>query len=371
MFFAKVVFMPKARGQSAYTKHFCVYGRHFIQKNEKTHILLPKLKEQTMKVVISTSMVNSYGSRVLTEGIDYSQYEKNPIVLWMHSRPWGESEDEILPIGKMSGIKQEGDKLVGDIEFDQDDEFACKIEKKYAKGILNMVSAGLDVLELSDKPEDLLAGQTRMTISKSKLRETSCVDIGANDESLCLSMSGKSIDRKDIKEIDNFLPLLTKREDKQEQLKKMEMNEILKKLNLKESSSETEVINAIVSLQEKACKGEEMEKIFLADKTKRIKTLVEQALSEKKITPDKREMFEKVGLTNGLEVLEACLTGMSGKVPDVTEEINKGKKENLAIDAKTWDKMDKEGSLYELKMKDETLFEQLFEAKFGKKKQSK
>ena len=41
-----------------------------------------------MEVVISTSKLNSYGSRVLTEGIDTKQYKKNHIVLWMHNRPW-------------------------------------------------------------------------------------------------------------------------------------------------------------------------------------------------------------------------------------------------------------------------------------------
>ena len=38
------------------------------------------------EAIISTERVNSYGSRVKTDGIDYSQYEKNPILLFMHRR---------------------------------------------------------------------------------------------------------------------------------------------------------------------------------------------------------------------------------------------------------------------------------------------
>ena len=45
-----------------------------------------------------------------------------------------------------------------------------------------MVSAGIDILELSDQPEHLLQGQTSPTITKSKLYEVSLVDVGSNDE---------------------------------------------------------------------------------------------------------------------------------------------------------------------------------------------
>lgn len=67
----------------------------------------------------------------------------------------------------MTEIKIEGDKLIGNIQFDTDDEFAKQIQKKYYKGILNMVSAGLNVVELSDEKNMLLPGQTRMTIKKA------------------------------------------------------------------------------------------------------------------------------------------------------------------------------------------------------------
>ena len=148
-----------------------------------------------MEVVISTSKVNSYGSRVMTSGIDVKQYKRNPIVLWMHSRPYGMSENEPLPIGKMTNLRVEEDRLIGTIEFDENDEFAKKIKSKYESGILNMVSAGLEVVELSDDPNLILPGQKRMTIKKSKLREVSCVDIGANDDSLRLYYGDKGGDR--------------------------------------------------------------------------------------------------------------------------------------------------------------------------------
>lgn len=38
------------------------------------------------RVRITNSSVNCYGTRVLTEGLDISQYERNPVLLYMHER---------------------------------------------------------------------------------------------------------------------------------------------------------------------------------------------------------------------------------------------------------------------------------------------
>ena len=38
------------------------------------------------RVRISNDRINCYGTRVLTSGLDISQYEKNPVLLYMHQR---------------------------------------------------------------------------------------------------------------------------------------------------------------------------------------------------------------------------------------------------------------------------------------------
>ena len=58
------------------------------------------IKKNDMKeVVINTSGLNSYGSRVLTSGLDITQYCRNPVLLWMHRRG-GDS----MPIGRMENL---------------------------------------------------------------------------------------------------------------------------------------------------------------------------------------------------------------------------------------------------------------------------
>ena len=38
------------------------------------------------RIVISDESVNCYGTWISTAGMDISQYERNPVLLWMHWR---------------------------------------------------------------------------------------------------------------------------------------------------------------------------------------------------------------------------------------------------------------------------------------------
>lgn len=323
-----------------------------------------------MKVVISNQSLNSYGSRIMTAGIDIKQYEKNPIVLWMHIRPVIGSKEEPLPIGRMENIRVEGENLVGDIVFDEKDDFARKIKGKYDDGFLNMVSAGLDIVELSEDEQYLLPGQTRMTVVKSKLREVSCVDIGANDDSLVdttLYYKEQVIDMNKNEQANEVIPLLKNRLDNNNK-KVKKMNEILKALNLKEGATEEMAVKAINSLKEKAARGEEVEKLFNQEKEKRIELMVSKAVEEKKIDADKKDQFINIGKTSGEEALAMCLSQMQPRVLEDVQQAIEDKKAKIKIEltAEMWDKLDKEGKLYDLKKNDSQTYEKLFEAKFRK-----
>ena len=106
-------------------------------------------------VIISTEAVNSYGSRVLTSGIDQSQYERNPVLLWMHRRSW---EPGAMPIGKVENLRIEDGRLIGTPVFDQNDDFAKQIESKWENGFLRMASAGLETVETTPDPALVLPG---------------------------------------------------------------------------------------------------------------------------------------------------------------------------------------------------------------------
>lgn len=270
-----------------------------------------KTRRMAKEVIISTSGLNCYGSRVLTSGIDLTQYRKNPLLLWMHRRSF---ERDSMPIGRMENLRIDGDCLIGTPVFDQNDDFAKKIESKWENGFLRMASAGIAILEVSNAPEYLVQGQTRATIVRCKLEEVSIVDMGGNDEALQLyDTSGKML-RLAAGEANDVLPLLeldrekpssgTASEDTNDnsnnQLKSSMNKEILQLLGLSEAATEQEAVSALRLLKEKADKADSLQ---LAS----ITALVDGAVAEKRITEDKKEHFVNLGKTAGIESLRTTL----------------------------------------------------------------
>ncbi|MRJ09168.1 hypothetical protein EDL99_09895 [Ornithobacterium rhinotracheale] len=152
-------------------------------------------------VINDENIVNSYGYRVLTAGIDTKQYMRNPVVLYMHSRGFdkvnGTEGNEV--IGRVVKLEKTGGQLIADVEFDTEDDFSKKIAGKVERGFLKMASIGADVIEASSNAEHILPGQIFETVTKSKLVELSIVDIGGNDNALKLHRNGEPIQLKKLK----------------------------------------------------------------------------------------------------------------------------------------------------------------------------
>lgn len=164
-----------------------------------------------MEVILSDESLNIYGFRIITEGIDLSAFEKNPIMLYDHARrDYVNNTDIILPIGKWNNLKKKNGQLIGEPEFDQDDEFAKKVGRKFEKGYLNAASVGFpafDAIEISEDPDLKLPGQYGPTITKCVLREVSITDIPGNHNCVKMSYQGKNITlngKADVSEIKNF-----------------------------------------------------------------------------------------------------------------------------------------------------------------------
>ena len=260
------------------------------------------VEKNKKEVVISNSKLNAYGFRVLTEGIDTAQYARNPILLWMHNRPFRGTTDEVLPIGRVENLRVEGDNLIGTPVFDEQDEFAQKIAAKWEAGILKMVSAGLDVIELSDDPAVLVQGQRRSTVTRSKLVEVSIVDIGANDDALVLFRDGKTISHSagNGKELE-FMNLSNN------QTKDAKMKELALQLGLPENATEQEIAAAIAKLQADAAQTAQLKKDAEKAAEKAIETAVDNAIQLRKITADKKDHFVALGKKVGLESLNETL----------------------------------------------------------------
>lgn len=266
------------------------------------------------EVIISTSGLNCYGGRVLTSGIDLTQFQKNPLLLWMHRRSF---DRDAMPIGRIDNLRTDGDRLIGTPVFDQNDEFAKKIESKWENGFLRMASAGIEIIETSDAPEHLLQGQTRRTITRCRLEEVSIVDMGGNDEALQLyDRSGKVL-KLAAGEDNDALPLLApekkddpsgtapdgKADNQTNKLTQSMNKEILQLLGLSETATEQEAVGALRLLKEKADKVETLQLVSIT-------AVVDGAIAEKRITADKKEHFVNIGKAAGIDSLRTTLSLM-------------------------------------------------------------
>ncbi len=165
--------------------------------------------------LLSDDSLNSYGYRVLTDGIDMSDFEKNPVLLFNHERmSWGVDKYD-GPIGRWDNVAVKSGKLYGDPVFDEEDPKGKMISNKIEKNFIRAASIGFQIIELSEDKKYMLPGQTRPTVTKCKLVEVSVVDVPANKNALALyDDNGHKVDLTDelnaVEKLNAFLPPINK-----------------------------------------------------------------------------------------------------------------------------------------------------------------
>ena len=259
--------------------------------------------EKTKRVRISNESLNSYGTRVLTAGMNVDQYNRNPVLLYMHQRG--------QVIGCVKDLRVEGDEVTGELVFDEATELSQRCKKQYEFGSLKMVSVGIDILELSEDPKLLVQGQTSPTIAKSKLFEVSLVDIGANDDAIVLQKDGKRIELGKDGGVE--LPLLHNINNNQK-TKTMDQEKLALQLGLPKDADEATITAKLTKLQADNAEAETLRQERDTLRAARIETLVNAAIAEKKIGEDKKQQFLDLGKKVGAEVLEQTFDAMSPQV---------------------------------------------------------
>ncbi len=121
-----------------------------------------------VRFVASTEDVARDGMVIEAAGWQLEPFRANPVVLWAHD--YGRA-----PIGKAT-MTVEDKRLMADIEFDQGDEFAREVERKYRAGFLNAVSVGWRTLEM--------APDKQPRITKAELLDVSAVPVPADPKAL-------------------------------------------------------------------------------------------------------------------------------------------------------------------------------------------
>lgn len=319
------------------------------------------MPKSTKRFLINDNSLNEFGFRVMTEGVDLSQFTKNPIMLYMHFRPWKGTKDEILPLGRIEDLTVEGESIYGIPFFDDNDEFAMSIYHKVESDFIKMVSGGFKPLVWSDEPDHLLPGQTRSTLLKSQLREVSICDIGANNNALALYDENDEMVNLSDKSKINIIPLLNTKQDMT-----VELKDVAAELKLTDITAEA-ILAAVKKIQkENSDLTTENTNLKTAQNTTAIETLLNDAVTAGKITAAQKPQYETLAQGN-LEAVSTLLKDMP-----THKTIQEQLKDAPVVDGVealrklSWEQLDESGQLETLKTQDLECFKSKYKTKFNK-----
>lgn len=339
------------------------------------------LKRSSKKFAISTESPNNKGFRVRTSGIDFSDYPKNPLLLWMHQRPSKENGYKTLPLGNGEEIELKDGTLYGRPCFDPSDPFAMQIYEKVENGTIRMASAGLFPLEWGlDQNEELW-------LERSKFVEFTLADLGSDPNALAVQLYDANDELITLSDeyIASLIPTL--KPNFNMKLIQLSAEAILPLIGLTAEATPDQVqakLKEIVTLNSTqhtqiqtltAEKNQADEKIVQltsevttlknAATLDRVKSMVNAAVTDRKITADQVPHYEKLA-TADYDSTKAILDSMPAN-PSIKSAMEKSKETDGAkYVALSWDEMDKKGMLQELKEKHLEIFKSKFKEKFKK-----
>lgn len=303
---------------------------------------------------LTSDALNSHGFRVLTDGVDLSLFEKNPVLLYMHRR--GDV------IGFVDKIERGDSEITGELVFDEASDLSVRCKKQWECGSLRMLSIGLDIAETSGDPALMVEGQTLDTVTKCRVFEVSLVDVGSNPEAIVLRRGGQVVNLCDGGDAG---VVLGRDKDKinnhNQNIEEMKLNEIANALGLPETATEDEVMLACRNSVELRNKNKDLLDELERLRSSAVAELVAQAVSDGRISEGKKEHFLKLGDKLGVDGLKETLDAMQPRVKlaDVVAHDVGGHCE--------WKKLSDVPSekLRELKEHDAETYRRLYKAEYG------
>lgn len=253
------------------------------------------------RVRLTNDTLNGYGYRVLTKGVDITQYERNPILLYMHNR--GKA------IGLIKDIKKENGEITGELAFDEATELSTQCKKQWDFGSLRMVSIGFEVIETSEAAELIVPGQRYATVTKARLIEVSLVDIGANNDAIRLHKDGQLITLSEGG--DCPLPRLNHKPTNNQP--QMDIKTLALTLGLPETADEAAVNAKLAELNASKEEADRVRQENQQLKLAQITAAVDTAIADGKIPADKKQHFLDLGGKVGIETLSETIAAMSPK----------------------------------------------------------
>lgn len=257
--------------------------------------------------------------------------------------------------GRWENIKKIEGNLIADPVLDMDDPIGKAIAQKLELGILNASSIGIRIVEISEDPKLMLAGQTRPTITKCELREISIVDIPANRNAVVLfDETGAELEDN----LNLILPSL---------IEKKSMKNLAELLGCNENATEVELVAAVTQLKtETEAAIQNLADFKAKAEADKAKILVENAILSGKIKTSDKDLWISLA-TKSYEETEKAITSITVYTPISKQLQTAGNNTtNANADAEMFDTLSKQGNaLVELKKNDPEKYKKLHEAKMS------
>ena len=130
------------------------------------------------RMVIAANELSRNGDELNLRGINFTNYRKNPVVLWAHDSYQG------IPIAKTLKIGHDDQgRIEADFEFNAADEFAARVENAWNGGFIR----GASIRYLPTKVVEVRNEEgkvERLRVEESELLEWSLVPVPADPDSV-------------------------------------------------------------------------------------------------------------------------------------------------------------------------------------------
>lgn len=316
--------------------------------------------------VADDKVLNSYGFRIITNGIDISDFIDNPIMLYDHNT-------EEPPIGTWTKLSKQNGEMTAEPVFDDQDDDAVKIMNKCKKGIIKMSSIGVIPLAWSNDPADMIADQDMPTLLKCKLKEISITPFGAvktavrlyDDKGKILKLNESEIKDLIKQSMNNNLNINTE--------KQMEQNQFVITLRAAlglQDVTEADLLKHVIGINNENVKLKADNQTLVTQneglktnaETAEKEVILQKAVDEKKITLKEKEVYVKLSIADINEVVG------SKKVAVNLKEFASTASAGTATDLlkMSWKELDEKGKLEDLKKSNLEVFKEKFKTEFGK-----
>jgi hypothetical protein len=322
--------------------------------------------------VLHDESVNTYGFRMLTSGANLEEFKKNPVMLLNHN-------DWSLPIGRWENIRVEGTRILADAVFDEKDTRAVEVMNKVEGDFIRMASIGAWAPEqVSDAFDLQLPGQIGPTVTRWTVREASIVTIGANHNALAFyDKEGNLVELTDKADWTTIPGLKDTPNNNVITNNNNKMGQLTQILKLTDQATESDIVsrvNELIANSDRLQKENETLSAIVKENKEKQKqqeqteavALIDAAIKDGRIDAKAREQYISL-FDKDFSIGKNILAGIAPR-QSVTERIQSGaaQKSVVALKDKSWEELDREGKLMELKDNDPELYKEKFKACFGK-----